>query len=54
MVELFSKQPVNLELKFDTWLTPIHINESIISLFDKRKENGRWLFTHKNRNGHFV
>lgn len=32
MIELFSKQPSNLELKFDTGLTPIHIDESIISL----------------------
>lgn len=32
MIELFSKQPSNLELKFDTGLTPIHIDESIVSL----------------------
>ncbi len=32
MIELFSKQPNNLELKFDTGLTPIHIDESIVSL----------------------
>lgn len=32
MIELFSKHPNNLELKFDTGLTPIHIDESIVSL----------------------
>lgn len=32
MIELFSKHPSNLELKFDTGLTPIHIDESIVSL----------------------
>ena len=32
MIELFSKQPGNLELKFDTGLTPIHIDDSIVSL----------------------
>lgn len=32
MIELFSKLPSNLDLKFDTGLTPIHIDESIISL----------------------
>ncbi len=32
MIELFSKQPSNMELKFDTGLTPIHIDESIVSL----------------------
>jgi len=32
MIELFSKQPGNLEMKFNTGLTPIHISESIISL----------------------
>ncbi len=32
MIELFSKQPSKLELKFDTGLTPIHIDESIVSL----------------------
>lgn len=32
MIELFSKQPSNLKLKFDTGLTPIHIDESIVSL----------------------
>ena len=32
MIELFNKQPDNLELKFDTILTPVHIHESIISL----------------------
>lgn len=31
MIELFSKQPSNLELKFDTGLTPVHIDESIVS-----------------------
>ncbi|MEN1759283.1 hypothetical protein [Anoxynatronum sibiricum] len=32
MIELFSRQPRNMELKFDTGLTPIHIDESIVSL----------------------
>ena len=32
MIELFSKKPISFELKFDTGLTPIHIDESIISL----------------------
>lgn len=32
MIEVFSKKPDNLELKFDTGLTPIHIDESIVSL----------------------
>lgn len=32
MIELFSKKPSNMELKFDTGLTPIHIDESIVSL----------------------
>lgn len=32
MIELFSKKPNNIELKFDKGLTPIHIDESIISL----------------------
>ena len=32
MIELFSKQPSNFELRFDTGLTPIHIDESIVSL----------------------
>lgn len=32
MIELFSKLPSNLDLKFDTGLTPIHLDESIISL----------------------
>ncbi|MDQ2087353.1 hypothetical protein RBH29_13050 [Herbivorax sp. ANBcel31] len=32
MIELFSKQPSNMELKFDIGLTPIHIDESIVSL----------------------
>jgi hypothetical protein len=32
MIELFSKHPSNLELKIDTGLTPIHIDESIVSL----------------------
>ena len=32
MIELFSRQPRNMELKFDNGLTPIHIDESIVSL----------------------
>jgi len=32
MIELFSKKPNNLLLKYDTGLIPIHIDESIISL----------------------
>jgi hypothetical protein len=32
MIELFSKQPGNLELKFESGLTPIPIDESIVSL----------------------
>jgi hypothetical protein len=32
MIELFSKQPGDLELKFDAGLMPIHIDESIASL----------------------
>jgi hypothetical protein len=32
MIELFSKKPSILELKFDSGLTPIHIDESIVSL----------------------
>lgn len=32
MIELFSRLPDDLELKFNTGLTPIHIDESIISL----------------------
>lgn len=32
MIELFSKQPGNLELKFDSGLAPIHIDDSIVSL----------------------
>jgi hypothetical protein len=32
MIELFSKEPNNFELKFDTEVTPIHIDESIVSL----------------------
>lgn len=32
MIELFSRQPSNLELKFDTRLKPIYIDESIVSL----------------------
>jgi hypothetical protein len=32
MIELFSRLPDNLELKFDTGLTPIHIDDSIVSL----------------------
>jgi len=31
-IDLFSKQPDNFKLKFDTGLTPIHIDESILSL----------------------
>jgi len=31
-IELFSKQPNNFELKFSKGLTPIHIDESILSL----------------------
>ncbi|MTI46824.1 MAG: nucleotidyl transferase AbiEii/AbiGii toxin family protein [Firmicutes bacterium] len=32
MIELFSRKSDNLHLKFETGLTPIHIDESIISL----------------------
>ncbi|MGB3366005.1 MAG: hypothetical protein WBA54_00830 [Acidaminobacteraceae bacterium] len=32
MIELFSKEPNNFELKFDAGVTPIHIDESIVSL----------------------
>lgn len=32
MIELFSKQTGNLKLKFDSGLTPIHIDDSIVSL----------------------
>ena len=32
MVELFSKLPNEFDLAFDTGLTPIHIDESIVSL----------------------
>lgn len=32
MIELFSRKPYNLTLKFETGLTPIHIEESILSL----------------------
>jgi hypothetical protein len=32
MIELFSRQPENFSLKFNTGLTPIHIDESLISL----------------------
>ncbi|BES66410.1 hypothetical protein SANA_28490 [Gottschalkiaceae bacterium SANA] len=32
MIELFSRQPNNLELKFTSGLTPIHIDDSIASL----------------------
>lgn len=32
MIELFSRQPVNINLKFDNQLTPIHIDDSVISL----------------------
>lgn len=32
MIELFSKKPSNIELMSDRGLTPIHIDESIVSL----------------------
>ena len=32
MIELFGKQPQKFGLKFNTGLTPIHIDESVISL----------------------
>lgn len=32
MIELFSRKPYNFNLKFDTGLTPIHIEDSIVSL----------------------
>jgi hypothetical protein len=32
MIELFSKRPDNFDLKFEAGLTPIHIDESIVSL----------------------
>ncbi len=32
MIELFSKLPNEIELSFDSGLTPIHIDDSIISL----------------------
>lgn len=32
MIELFSKKPSNFELKYNKGLTPIHIDESIVSL----------------------
>lgn len=32
MIELFSRKPGNLDLKFETECTPIHIDDSIISL----------------------
>lgn len=32
IIELFSRKPGNLHLKFNTGLTPIHIDDSIISL----------------------
>ena len=32
MMELFSKKPINFELKSDSGLTPIHLDESIVSL----------------------
>ena len=32
MIELFSKLPIEFELSFDRGLTPIHIDESIVSL----------------------
>lgn len=32
MIELFSRKPINFELNYDNGLTPIHIEESIVSL----------------------
>lgn len=32
MIELFGKQPEHFSLKFNTGLTPIHIDESVVSL----------------------
>lgn len=32
MIELFSKLPNEIELSFDSGLTPIHIDDSIVSL----------------------
>ena len=32
MIELFSRKPEKMQLHFDSFLTPIHIAESIISL----------------------
>jgi hypothetical protein len=32
MIELFSKHPENISLMFETGLTPIHIDESVVSL----------------------
>ena len=32
MIELFSKQPTNMKLRFDKGLTPIHIDDDILSL----------------------
>ncbi|WP_027108998.1 nucleotidyl transferase AbiEii/AbiGii toxin family protein [Lacticigenium naphthae] len=32
MIELFSKRPVNFNLKFESGLIPIHVEESIVSL----------------------
>ena len=32
MIELFSRRPYNFNLKFETGLTPIHIEDSIVSL----------------------
>lgn len=32
MIELFGRQPENFRLKFNTGLTPIHIDESVVSL----------------------
>ena len=60
MIELFSKQPGNLELKFDSGLTPIHIDDNIVSLsaillndvslrfLGKGEANGGWIFTHRD------
>src|SRR5690554_5101073 len=32
MIELFSKQPLNVNIRFNTWITPIHVDDSVISL----------------------
>jgi hypothetical protein len=32
MIELFSRKPINFELNYDNGLTPIHIEENIVSL----------------------